>query len=244
MRYFLAPVHVSVAAARNDAIRHATGPWLAFLDQDDIWLPLKLEQQSALIDRDQTGELTLVYGRATRFDQRGRTSAFDPWHGAAALPEGDIFSELLSKPSFVALSSAVIPRQAVLDLGGIPPDIVYCPDYYLFVHMTRRGRAACVQELCCLYRVHTTNMSRVFRKQIHEEALHIIGAAANSSQGTILRRRRLVHQTWIGVEEMRGWQHPWAGLTRILLRGSFLYLALRPFVLISRRVRDWKLGHS
>ena len=43
-------VHVSTeskggGAARNEAIRRATGDWIAFLDDDDLWMPTKLERQ-------------------------------------------------------------------------------------------------------------------------------------------------------------------------------------------------------
>lgn len=236
-RYFLAPEHTGIGAARNCAARQARGEWLAFLDQDDIWLPGKLAAQSALIEEDQTGRLALVYGRTMRFDQRGRTSPFDRWHGPRPLPNGDIFAELLRKPSFIALSSAVFRRAAFNELGGIPSDIVYCPDYYLCVGIARRYRAACVQEPCCLYRVHPGSMIHLYRKEINEEALHIIENAIEPSRRRILRTRQRVHQTLIGIEEVRN-RTPWRGVSRILRKGSLPYLALRPFLLLGRDIRN------
>ena len=67
IRYFLSPEDTPLGEARNNAIRQATGDWLAFLDQDDIWLPRKLQQQMALAD-DQTG---IIYGRAIQFYPNG-----------------------------------------------------------------------------------------------------------------------------------------------------------------------------
>lgn len=237
IRYILAPEHGGIGAARNQAVACAHGDWIAFLDQDDIWLPNKLKAQNALIEQDRTGRLSLVYGRTERFDARGRTSPFDPWYGPSRLPEGDILEQLLRKPSFVALSSVAFRKAALVELGGIPPDIVYCPDYYLCVAVARAYRsAACVQDLCCLYRVHASSMSHVYRKQIHEEALRIIAGAVEPSQWRVLRARRWVHNTWIGVEEIRS-DGVMRGLSRILRHGSLLYLALRPFMLLGRAIR-------
>ena len=60
IRYILAPAETSLGRARGLAIREAKGEWLAFLDQDDIWLSRKLELQIALTNSPQVG---LIYGR-------------------------------------------------------------------------------------------------------------------------------------------------------------------------------------
>src|SRR5271157_4516573 len=48
IRYFLSREETSLGKARDTAIRQVRGEWLAFLDQDDLWMPRKLEMQIPL----------------------------------------------------------------------------------------------------------------------------------------------------------------------------------------------------
>jgi glycosyltransferase involved in cell wall biosynthesis len=43
------PHPLTAAGARNAGVDHATGEWIAFLDDDDEWLPNKLERQIAFM---------------------------------------------------------------------------------------------------------------------------------------------------------------------------------------------------
>lgn len=45
IKYECNPVNSGAAITRNNALRRASGRWMAFLDSDDLWLPEKLERQ-------------------------------------------------------------------------------------------------------------------------------------------------------------------------------------------------------
>jgi glycosyltransferase involved in cell wall biosynthesis len=48
LRVVVTATSVSAAGARNEAASYARGEWIAFLDDDDEWLPCKLEKQMTL----------------------------------------------------------------------------------------------------------------------------------------------------------------------------------------------------
>lgn len=48
LKYYYAPRHTLLYEARNHALDHATGEFVAFLDVDDWWLPEKLDSQIEL----------------------------------------------------------------------------------------------------------------------------------------------------------------------------------------------------
>ncbi len=236
IRYALAERQVPVAQAREQAIALAHAPWLAFLDQDDIWLPHKLAAQARLIAADRDCDLGLVYGRTDCFDAQGRRWPFDRWSGPRPQPEGEIATLLLERPSFINLSSVVLRRSAAARALPMPAHVKHCPDYHLCLEVARHSRAACVQDLCTMYRVHPDSMSHRFLREIHLEVLEIIRHAAGPGDAAILRRRNAVHHTWIAVDEMVVGPSRLRGVRRLLLQGSPVYLAGRPALMLGRRL--------
>lgn len=49
IKYGVNPSTCGAAVTRNNALRRATGRWIAFLDSDDLWEPEKLEKQIAFM---------------------------------------------------------------------------------------------------------------------------------------------------------------------------------------------------
>ena len=68
------PANVGLAGARNAGILAAQGKFIAFLDDDDLWLPTKLEIQRRYID--EHPECAVVHSPAWFFFQDGREYLF------------------------------------------------------------------------------------------------------------------------------------------------------------------------
>ncbi len=245
IRYFLAPQRTSLGLAREAAIQKARGEWLAFLDQDDIWLPRKLELQLALAGPLPVG---LIYGRTLAFRPDGRERDYDYFHEFSPLPEGLIVEELLGRGCFIAMSSAVIRRDLALSAGLIPSEIRMTPDYFLYVSVNSGSEARAVQQVICRSRVHSQSMTNTYRRESLEESLWLVDRFREWLDRDDYQRRRVRLSTAIAVEELRHLRTAARGLRRMAEDGSFLWLASRPVVFLWRRLRRlirrpyWKMS--
>ena len=234
IRYFLSPEDTPLGPARDAAVGKATGEWLAFLDQDDIWLPDKLGKQMALANAPDIG---MIYGRTVRFYPNGRERDYDQAHEFSYLPEGDIFRDLFTDSCFIAMSSAVIRRSAFAAVGGIPDEAKFIPDYYLYVAVARQYRVKAVQEVVCRYRMHAGNMSQRSSQEVQFEALALVDRWAQYLDPPILKLCHRRHATAIALDEMRHWNTFVGGMRRLVTQGSIGSQLARPFWFLFHIVR-------
>ena len=145
------------SAARNAGVGHASGRYVAFIDQDDRWYPWKLEQQVVAIERDP--EAVLVHCNSDRMDaegrvvQRGATLAEYP--GAMKSPLGRLLDEGLILPS-----AMMVRRDAFERVGGFDPELRGYEDFDLCARLKHEGPFVFVDEPAMCYRVHVGGSSR------------------------------------------------------------------------------------
>jgi glycosyltransferase involved in cell wall biosynthesis len=110
--------NAGVAAARNTAVRHAQGDWIAFLDDDDVWKPEFLSRIGGAIDA--TGGAALLYfadlqraGNAQTLWEASGFTITEPF--AFRSDASDWFMQPLQP---MAIQSAVTRRDAYWRVGG------------------------------------------------------------------------------------------------------------------------------
>jgi glycosyltransferase involved in cell wall biosynthesis len=141
------------SAARNHGVEVARGPFIAFLDADDLWLPDKLRLQMELFDR--RPELGLVY---TNYQYTDGSKLLPLHRSAQKKPyEGWVFRQLL-RDNFVATSTAVLRRECFRQVGGFDPKLRISEDYDLWLRIARKFEMGYAPPPLARYRFHGRNV--------------------------------------------------------------------------------------
>jgi glycosyltransferase involved in cell wall biosynthesis len=145
--------NAGVSAARNTGIERSSGELIAFLDADDLWAPSKLARQVEVMDSDEsiglvTTSATAVGANLEVLEERRVWPTDDP---CAIL--------LLNSMVLGQLSSALLRRDVVVELGGFDRRFSQCADWDFFLRTGTRSRIATIDEQLVLYRTAQASMS-------------------------------------------------------------------------------------
>lgn len=155
--------NVGIASTRNRGIAASSGPYIALLDSDDVWLDrTKLEAQLARMVADP--ECALVGTDASVIDRDGHVigSIRNMTSDAA------IRRTLFVKNQFV--TSSVMIRRAALDAVGVFDEAfgMMMEDYELWLRIAMRFRVANVRAPMTGYRIHSGNITRGNHQTSHD----------------------------------------------------------------------------
>lgn len=146
--------------ARNKGILASKGKYCAFLDDDDYWLPEKIEKQIALI-KEQGCELVYC-GRKMEIVKKDSTSFYD------SLPNpsfwGDMSKKILLTSCCCTTSTMLISHQALLDTEMFDEKLSFWQDYELTIRLAQRGPFYFVNEALCVYRKDVNDVQRLTNK--------------------------------------------------------------------------------
>ncbi len=146
--------HGGVSAARNLAVRHARGRYLAFLDSDDLWLPEKLAVQTAFMEQNpavqicQTEEIWIRNGVRVNPKAKHRKQS------------GDIFIPSLEL-CLVSPSAVMLTRELFERVGGFDENLPVCEDYDLWLRIAVDHAVPLIEEALVIKRGgHADQLSR------------------------------------------------------------------------------------
>ena len=154
LRYFRSDVSLPLYGSRNLALQKARGKYIAILDCDDMWLPTKLEEQIALLERDYG--MGLVYSDAFIFNAKGKQKRKFEIHKPY---RGNIFSELLLC-NFINTQTVVIRKEAFDSMDHwFDGRLILSGDYDAYLRISYRWKVDYVDKPLARYRVHGNSIS-------------------------------------------------------------------------------------
>ncbi|MGO9273601.1 MAG: glycosyltransferase family 2 protein [Terriglobia bacterium] len=145
------------ASARNVGIHASGGPYIAFLDADDLWLPEKLQLQMDLFSRHP--DLAWVYSDAMVFDgEAGQELHKYTISDVTKLCTGDVLRALLLF-NFIASPTPVI-RRDVFDAVGYFNEASLMrglEDWDMWLRIAAKYQVRSVDRPLARYRLHATS---------------------------------------------------------------------------------------
>jgi glycosyltransferase involved in cell wall biosynthesis len=150
---------------RNIALAEATGEWVGFLDNDDLWLPHKLEQQLKLADSD----TALVYSRCLISDRGAALVDYHDYYGITHLPSGDCVEPLIAE-NFVPILTTLVRRSWADRVGLFEPRLAGVDDYDYWLRVALEGgNFRLAPEPSAVHRVHASNLThRIDKHQLFQ----------------------------------------------------------------------------
>jgi glycosyltransferase involved in cell wall biosynthesis len=145
------------AAARNLGISKASGEWIGFLDQDDLWDPRKTELQLNAAQVDDA----VIHAVPRIIDSSGsvhQARIMNPQRSAAIAD--------LIRSSTLSICTALVRRSALADIGGFDPRNRFgTEDYQLWLRLAAKGyRFRFLDEVLASRRLHDGNFSSDHRR--------------------------------------------------------------------------------
>jgi glycosyltransferase involved in cell wall biosynthesis len=143
--------------ARNLGIKEANGDYLAFLDDDDEWLPEKIFKQMELVER--YPEVGLVYCsfiEEINFNERRNVIVEDE--------VAKDFSQICFSNIFCTTSMMLVKKELILDIGTFDEELKFWQEYDLCIRLCQKTKVVAVKSPVMILRVIEGDKNRLSNK--------------------------------------------------------------------------------
>jgi glycosyltransferase involved in cell wall biosynthesis len=146
-----------IAKSRNLGMRNARGEYIAFLDDDDLWLSEKLEKQVGYLEKHP--EYDLIYSPVWTIDENDARKEYLEIKRSPT--EGNIFYELV-RGNYISTLTVLMRKSLLSEIGffGENPALRSIEDYDYWLRIALKKQIGFINEPLALYRVHSSGVSK------------------------------------------------------------------------------------
>jgi glycosyltransferase involved in cell wall biosynthesis len=147
--------NAGVAAARNTAIKESQGEFIGFLDQDDLWLPEKIEIQIQYFKK--YPDISLTYSDYIIFNELENSA-----HSLSDLISFDLSQSNLNSmfiQNRIGVLTVLVKKQCVIDSGLLETELKGTDDYELWLRLALDYKFQYIRLPLATYRWHEKNIS-------------------------------------------------------------------------------------
>lgn len=173
VNYIVVENNGGACKARNIAIERATGKYFACLDDDDEWLPEKIELQVQALEK-QKGAAIAYCNAILRYVDQGK----DVTRFVERQKEGDIYFEQIEKNNIGSCSFPMFRTDVLKEVGGFDINMPALQDWELYFRVLKKYKAVYVHKPVAIYyfydgeRISANSQNRVVAfENIHQKII-------------------------------------------------------------------------
>jgi len=156
VRYITQKKHINGAVARNVGIEAATGEYIGFLDDDDEWLPTKIERQMDLLSQNSSIDAITTFWTLYKNEKEIRRCAPYDSH--------DLQFKIFMRDVAVFTSTVLIKKTAIKRFNGFDEKLLRHQDLQFLIDALKESSFMVLPE----YLVHLHADSHINRPNVHQ----------------------------------------------------------------------------
>ncbi|GBD39772.1 UDP-Glc:alpha-D-GlcNAc-diphosphoundecaprenol beta-1,3-glucosyltransferase WfgD [bacterium HR37] len=162
IRYIRHEVNRGGSAARNTGIKASRGRYIAFLDDDDEWLPEKLQKQIEVLysSPERVGGVYTGFLILDRSNER----LLRRWIPSK---RGYLLSELAKENCIKTTSTLLLRKECFDKVGLFDENLASSQDYDMWIRISKKFHFECVEEPLVKYYMHENKITTNYENLIN-----------------------------------------------------------------------------
>lgn len=158
IKYILHEKNWGACKARNTGIDASNGEFVAFLDDDDEWMPDKIEKQLQGFVNEKVG---LVYSPFYNIMEEGKEEL-----AIRETKSGNLFADLLWTNCVGGTSMPMIRKSVFNDCGSFDEKLMSLQDYDMWIRIAEKYEMVCINEPLTRRFLQEDSITKKFYKQV------------------------------------------------------------------------------